>query len=138
MSSSANQEPHVLEWSLPVVHDCLKEFYRDMLPAANGARRLMTERHFTMWTTLIDEDFDHLAADRHLLELQAGALHLVEDVWSAANRYVAAEILDICLRRFRRMPDEAQANSIALLKILKHLQGALRGDARPAVFAQAA
>jgi hypothetical protein len=133
-TSIPRREPHVLEWSLPVVHDCLKEFYRDALPAANGARTLMTERHFALWTTLIDEDFEHLQADRHLLDLQAGTLRVDEDVWGAADRYVAAEILDICLRRFRRMPSQAQANSAALLNILKHL----RGDADKAVFAQAA
>lgn len=133
MSLIARREPHLLEWSLPVVHDCLKEFYRDVLPAANGARVLMTERHFALWTTLVDEDFDHLPADRHLLELQAGALQLDEDVWGAADRYVAAEILDICLRRFRRMPQEAQANSAALLIILKNLQGDASRAEEPAL-----
>ncbi len=133
MSLIARREPHLLEWSLPVVHDCLKEFYRDVLPAANGARVLMTERHFALWTTLVDEDFDHLPADRHLLELQAGALRLDEDVWGAADRYVAAEILDICLRRFRRMPQEAQANSAALLIILKNLQGDASRAEEPAL-----
>jgi len=111
MSSSANQEPHVLEWSLPVVHDCLKEFYRDMLPAANGARRLMTERHFTMWTTLIDEDFDHLAADRHLLELQAGRCISIRTS-GAPPTAMSRRKFSTSAAPFRRMPDEAQPTAL--------------------------
>lgn len=115
-------EPHVLEWCLPVIYDCLAEFYRDVLPAANGARDLLTERHFALWTALVQDDFAHLPADRHLLETQARSLRIGFEVWGAADRYVAAEILDISLRRFRRMPHEARVNNAALLNLLQTLR----------------
>ncbi len=131
-------EPHVLEWCLPVIHDCLVEFYRDIVPAANGAREAMTGRHFALWTALIQDDFEHLPADRHLLETQAKNLGVDCDVWAAADRHVAAEILDISLRRFRRMPHEARINNAALLNLLKNLHRDENRDAGRATLAQAA
>jgi hypothetical protein len=122
MSAKRQREPHVLEWCLPVIYDCLSEFYRDVLPAANNAREQMTERHFALWSALVTDDFDHLHADRHLLEMQARTFSIDSHVWGAADRYVAAEILDISLRRFRRMPREARLNNEALLTVLTHLQ----------------
>jgi hypothetical protein len=88
--------------------------------------------------TLIDEDFDHLAAERHLLAMQAAALCIDKDVWGAADRTVAAEILDICLRRFRRMPQEALRNNAALLNVLRHLQSDEEAHANEAALARAA
>ncbi len=134
----ARPEPHVLEWSLPVIYDCLAEFYRDVLPAATGAREAMTERHFALWTALVQDDFEHLSADRHLLETQAQSLRMDFAVWAAADRYVAAEILAISLRRFRRMPHEARINNAALLNLLKHLRGGENKYAARATLAWAA
>jgi hypothetical protein len=111
----------ILEWSLPVVHDCLREFYLQHFPARSAAFTLLSRLHFRLWTSLVTGDADTARADAMALEQKAAALKLGFDVCGAANRYVAAEVLDLSLRRFRRMPEEAMRNHQELLAILLRL-----------------
>jgi hypothetical protein len=122
MSLAMQPDPQVLEWCLPVVYDCLTEFYRDLLQTAEEARKTMTERHFVLWASLVQGDFEHLHTDFDLLAAQARSLQIYFPACWAADRDVAAEILDISLRRFRRMPRDARANNAALLAVLMRLQ----------------
>ncbi len=116
------QHPQVLEWATPLIFDCLSGFYEEMLPAANGARSSMTERHFVLWCAMIQGDFDHLRADLHLLATQADQVGLDFLTCCLADRHVAGEILETILRRFRRMAREARNNNEALLALLTLLQ----------------
>jgi hypothetical protein len=122
VSFALQPEPQILEWCLPVVYDCLSEFYGDQLPSAPDARMAMIERHFGLWASLIQGDFHHLRTDFDLLAAQARSLGLDFPACWAADRDIAAEILDISLRRFRRMPRDAHANNAALLALLMRLQ----------------
>ncbi len=131
MPLAMQQDPQVLEWCLPVVYDCLSEFYGDLLQSAPGARRAMIERHFVLWAALIHGDFGHLRTDFDLLAAQARGLGVDFPSCWAADRDVAAEILDISLRRFRRMPREAHANNAALLALLTRLQHEEAGYVAP-------
>lgn len=111
----------VLEWSLPIVHDCLREFYVQYVPLRSTAFKQLTQLHFTLWASLVRGDFEAARADEAQLANTAAALKLDLAVCGAANRYVAAELLDLSLRRFRRMPEEAKMNNQTLLAILMHL-----------------
>lgn len=111
----------ILEWSLPVVHDCLREFYLQHFPARSAAFTLLSTLHFKLWTALVTGDSDAARADAMALEQKAAGLKPGFDLCGAANRYVAAEVLDLSLRRFRRMPDEAMRNHQELLAILLRL-----------------
>jgi hypothetical protein len=112
----------VLEWCLPVVHDCLREFYVDYFPLCSVGFKVFTQRHFALWTMLVRGDHNAARADRFLLEQKASEFNFDVSTFSAADRYVAAEILDLSLRRFRRMPNEAKANNAELLGVLTHLR----------------
>ena len=131
MSLAMQPDPQVLEWCLPVVYDCLTEFYRDLIQTAEDARKTMIERHFVLWASLVQGDFDHLRTDFDLLAAQARSLRINFPACWAADRDVAAEILDISLRRFRRMPRDARANNAALLALLTRLQNEEAGYAAP-------
>jgi hypothetical protein len=131
MSLAMQPDAQVLEWCLPVIYDCLTEFYRDLLQSAEEERKTMTERHFVLWASLVQGDFDHLRTDFDLLAAQARSLHIYFPACWAADRDVAAEILDISLRRFRRMPRDARANNAALLALLMRLQNEEAGYAAP-------
>ncbi|MBB4198697.1 hypothetical protein CCR94_06755 [Rhodoblastus sphagnicola] len=120
VSQGQSQQP-VLEWSLPIVHDCLREFYFQHFPLRSAGFRLLTGLHFSLWTSLVLGDFDAARADDAALAQKADGLKLDFDICGAANRYVAAELLNLSLRRFRRMPEEAKTNNQALLDILVHL-----------------
>ncbi len=111
----------ILEWSLPVVNDCLREFYAQHVAARSAAFNLLSQLHFKLWTSLVTGDFDAARTDAMSLDQKAAGLKLGFDVCGAANRYVAAEVLDLSLRRFRRMPDEAMRNHQELLAILLRL-----------------
>jgi hypothetical protein len=115
-------EPPVLEWCLPLVHDCLSEFYRDLAQIAQEAGKTLIERHFVLWTALIHGELSHLRVDCDLLAAEARSLRVDFLACCAADRHVAAEILDASLRRFRRMPREARAHNAALLAALTRLQ----------------
>lgn len=114
--------PPVLEWSLPVIHDALGEFYAGLTPEGGAAHLALTQAHFELWTTLVLDDSGRLDLDKASLATQAAALGVDRASCGAANRYVAGELLELILRRFRRMPDEARTNNVALLAILSHLQ----------------
>ncbi len=111
-----------LEWCLPVVYDCLSEFYHDLLPATNSARTNMTQVHFAIWTMLAREEFDHLPASFYLFVRQAHAQKIDVRTRRAGDRYVASEILDLCSRRFHRNPEKARLHNAALLTLLERLQ----------------
>ncbi len=136
MSVEAQMANHVLEWCLPVIHDCLCEFYhdfcRDLPPEAQGRPDLLTERHFELWSALARDDFDHLPSDRQELACQARALRVDLRACNAADRYVASEIFDMIQRRFRRMRHEAHAHHSALLAVLRRLRQEESVEAAPA------
>jgi hypothetical protein len=131
MSFAMQPDPQVLEWCLPVVYDCLCEFYDDLLQSEPASRMAMIERHFVLWASLIHGDLGHLRTDFDLLAAQARSLGVDFPACWAADRDVAAEILDISLRRFRRMPREAHANNAALLALLTRLQHEEAGYVAP-------
>jgi hypothetical protein len=122
MTSQGQSQQSVLEWSLPIVHDCLREFYVAYFPLRSAGFKFLTTRHFALWTALVHGDHEAARADRFLLEQKASELNFDVSALSAANRYVAAEVLDLSLRRFRRMPNEAKANNAGLLGVLTYLR----------------
>jgi hypothetical protein len=122
MSVETQAVTPVLEWCLPVIHDCLHEFYHDLPPAGACRPELLTERHFALWSALALEDFDHLPMNREKLAAEAIGLRVDARTCRAADLYVAAEIFEMIQRRFRRVTHEAHANHAALLALLRRLQ----------------
>ena len=133
MSVEAQMANHILEWCLPVIHDCLCEFYhgvhQNLEPETQSRPDLLTERHFDLWSALARDDFDHLPSDRRELANQAYVLRVDFRTCRAADRYVASEIFDMIQRRFRRMKREAHAHNSALLVLLRRLQQEERFEA---------
>src|SRR5208283_5658194 len=107
MSVEAHMANHILEWCLPVIHDCLCEFYygfcQNLPPDTQSRPDLLIERHFELWSALARDDFEHLALDRQELACHARALYVDFRTCHAADRYVAAELFEMIQRRFRRM-----------------------------------
>jgi hypothetical protein len=116
------QETPVLEWCLPVIHDCLTEFYHGQALAGQGRPDLLIESHFTLWSALAYNVFDHLPDDHERLVAEARSLRVDERTCRAADLYVAAEIFEMIQRRFRCVNHEAHANHSALLALLRRLQ----------------
>jgi hypothetical protein len=122
MSVETQTETPVLEWCLPVIHDCLNEFYRERAPKGEGAAELLTECHFLLWSDMARANFEHLSMDRQKLAAEARSLRVDARTCRAADLYVAAEIFEMIQRRFRRINHEAHANHAALLALLRRLQ----------------
>ena len=121
-----------LEWCLPVIHDCLNEFYQDRAPAGIDRPDLLTERQFALWSALVRDDFDHLPTTCAKLAAEARSLRVDARTWRDADLYVAAEIFDMIQRRFRRVNHEAHANHAALLAVLRRLQAQENREPAPA------
>jgi hypothetical protein len=121
MFSQGQPEQAVLEWCLPVVHDCLREFYVRRFALRSAAFTRITQLHFKFWTSLVRGDFVAARADVAILFQEARRLKVDCESCGSADRYIAAELLELLLRRFRRMPVEAKQNNQALLAVLLHL-----------------
>jgi hypothetical protein len=138
MSVETQAATPVLEWCLPVIHDCLNEFYRDLPPAGQARPDLLTERHFALWSALALDDFDHLPTNREKLAAEARNLRVDARTCRAADLYVAAEIFEMIQRRFRRVNHQAHANHAALLALLRRLQLQENPEAAPVAEAKPA
>ncbi len=109
----------LLEWSEPVVFDCLRECYRFRLEEPQAGS--LAHRHARQWRALIAGDtarFDELRRDL------VGALAAFElDVGCAleADVCVLAELYEIAMARFDRSPRSAQAYRDALTELAARL-----------------
>jgi hypothetical protein len=121
MFSQGQAKPAALEWCLPIVHDCLGEFYAQHFPSQSSALKALTQAQFALWTALVRGDGAAARVNVALLDRKAAALGLNGEVCGAADRYVAAELLALSLRRFRRMHEEARTTNQALLTLLMQL-----------------
>jgi len=109
----------LLEWSEPVVFDCLRECYRFRLeePQAGSLAR----RHARQWRALIAGDmarFDELRRD--LVDALA-AFELDGGCMLEADVGVLAELYEIAMARFDRSPRSAQAYRDALSALAARL-----------------
>ena len=109
----------LLEWSEPVVFDCLRERYGSRL--AEPRAKSLALRHARQWRALIAGDaarFDELRG-----ELFAALAAFGLDVGCAleADVCVLAELYEIAMARFDRSPRSAQAYRDALKRLAAKL-----------------
>jgi len=111
-SSADEALAHLLEWSEPVVFDCLHECYGFRLEEPQA--RLLAHRHVRQWRAAIAGDiarFDELRRDLvaalAALKLDVGCVH-------EADACALAELYEIAVARFGRSPRSAQAYRDAL------------------------
>ena len=109
----------LLEWSEPVVFDCLHESYRSRLAEPRAGS--LAHRHARQWRALIAGDtarFDELRRDLVVAVVAFGL-----DVGCAleADVCVLAELYEIAMARFDRSPRSAQAYRDALKELAAKL-----------------
>ena len=109
----------LLEWSEPVVFDCLRECYRFRIEEPQAGS--LAHRHARQWRALIAGDmarFDELRRD-----LVAALAVFDLDVGCAleADVCVLAELYEIAMARFDRSPRSAQAYRDALTALAGRL-----------------
>ena len=116
----------LLEWSEPVVFDCLRECYGFRLEEPRA--RSLAHRHARQWRALIAGDmarFDELRRD---LVAALAAFELDVGCALEADACVLAELYEIAMARFDRSPRSAQAYRDALTALAAKL--APQGQAR--------
>ena len=102
----------LLEWSEPVIFDCLRENYRFRLEEPHA--RSFAHRQARLWRALIGGDvarFDELRRD---LVAALSAFELDVGCAFEADACVLAELYEIAMARFGRSPRSAQAYRDAL------------------------
>jgi hypothetical protein len=105
----------LLEWSEPVVADCLRECYCkriDALPAGS-----LAHRHARQWRALIAGDMARFDEQRRDLLVALIAFELDVRCMLEADACVLAELYEIAMARFSRSPRSAQAYRDALRAI---------------------
>ena len=109
----------LLEWSEPVVFDCLHESYRSRL--AEPMAGSLAHRHVRQWRAVVAGDmarFDELHRD---LTVALAAFGLDVGCALEADVYVLAELYEIAMARFDRSPRSAQAYRDALTALAAKL-----------------
>ena len=109
----------LLEWSDPVVFDCLRECYGLRLGEPQAGS--LAHRHARQWRALIAGDmtrFDELRSD---LAAALAAFELDVSCALEADVCVLAELYDIAMARFDRSPRRAQAYRDALTALAAKL-----------------
>ena len=102
----------LLEWSEPVVFDCLCECYGFRLEAERA--RSLSHRHVRQWRALIAGDMARFNELRRDLFAALAAFHLDVGCVVEADARALAELYEIAMARFDRSPRRAQAYRNAL------------------------
>ena len=102
----------LLEWSEPVVFDCLRECYRMRLKEPQAGS--LAHRHVRQWRALIAGDTARFEDLRHDLVAALAALELDVGCAVEADACALAELYEIAMARFGRSPRSARAYRNAL------------------------
>ena len=105
----------LLEWSEPVVFDCLRECYRFRLEEPQAAS--LARRHARQWRALIAGDMTRFDELRRDLVDAVAAFELDVGCMLEADVGVLAELYEIAMARFDRSPRSAQAYRDALKEL---------------------
>ena len=109
----------LLEWSEPVVFDCLHESYRSRL--AEPTAGSLAHRHARQWRALIAGDMTRFDELRRDLVDAVAAFELDVGCMLEADVGVLAELYEIAMARFDRSPRSAQAYRDALSALAARL-----------------
>ena len=114
MSKSITDEAlsSLLEWSEPVVFDCLHECYGFRLEEAQA--RSLAYRHVRQWRALLAGDTARFENLRRDLFAALAAFELDAACAVEADACALAELYEIAMARFDRSPRSAQAHRDAL------------------------
>lgn len=109
----------LLEWSEPVVFDCLRECYGFRLEERQAAS--FAHRHARQWRALIAGDMERFDELRRDLVDAFAAVELDVGCALEADACVLAELYEIAMARFGRSPRSAQAYRDALTALAGRL-----------------
>jgi hypothetical protein len=109
----------LLEWSGPVVFDCLCECYGSRLEQGRAAS--LARRHARQWRALIAGDVARFEALRRDLAAALAAFELDAACTFEADACVLVELYEIAMARFGRSPRSAQAHRAALKALAARL-----------------
>ncbi len=124
MSIADDEEPRqdsLLDWSAPIISDVLLEFYHARFPRNATASAALAKAHFEVWVALLLPQSDRLPMRRALLLEIMDIMHVDSAAAALGDAKVAEELLDIVMRRFRRMPTEARDHHWSLISAVAHL-----------------
>jgi hypothetical protein len=102
----------LLEWSEPVVFDCLRECYGFRLEESRA--KSLAHRHVRQWRALIAGDMARFEDLRRDLFAALAAFKLDVGCAIEADARALAEVYEIAMARFDRSPRSAQAYRNAL------------------------
>ncbi len=116
----ADSLPSMLDWSEPVIFDCLRESYcasvGDGAPAWEFARR-----HCRCWRALIAGEMDDFESLRHELRDALERAGFAPDCALHADARTLAELHEIVTARFQRSPRLAKGYRLALIALAARL-----------------
>jgi len=105
----------LLEWSEPVIFDCLRESYRFRF--AEPRAGAFAHRHARQWRALMRGDMARFDQLRRELFAAFGEAELEVGCALEADACVLAELYEIAMARFGRSPRSAQAYRDALTEL---------------------
>ena len=115
----------MLEWSEPVIFDCLSETYRTRVAEKDLIGQL-ARQHGRAWRALIAGDMSGFKALRRDLDAALEALGVGVACVAEADARALAELNDIVGARFQRRARVARAYRLALIEIARRLAPAMQ------------
>ena len=115
----------LLEWSEPVIFDCLTETYRTYVTQKDVIGHL-GRLHGRAWRALIAGDMRRFRALRRELTAALQPLGVGPTCMAAADARALAELNDIIAARFQRCGRIAQGYRLALVEIANRLTPVLQ------------
>jgi len=115
----------LLEWSEPVIFDCLNEIYRKYVPEKDVIAPL-ARLHGRAWRALIAGDMRRFRALRRELAAALQPLGIGPTCMAAADARALGELHDIVVARFQRCGRIAHGYRLALVEIANRLTPVLQ------------
>jgi len=98
----------ILDWSDPVVGDCLFEAYDSCFGGNMDLSRPMTRQHARVWRLIISGDKRRAAEARRDLLRMARTCRMGSEAVDAIDRLVLDELVDVMAARFRASPNDTR------------------------------
>lgn len=115
----------LLEWSEPVIFDCLSETYRTRIADKDRVGQL-ARQHGRAWRALIAGDMSGFKALRRDLASALETLGVSRACIGEADAHALSELTDIVAARFQRCARLARGYRLALIEIAERLAPAMR------------
>lgn len=111
----AAERADIVDWSTPLIADCLETGYRACLGPNDQLVAHFTQQHRRLWLSIVGNEPAKAAEARHVLFSLAKICSLAGDAIEAIDELVMDELSDVVSRRFQGSPAKTRSYNRVLI-----------------------